>query len=250
MNLFEKIQATLPEGTVHDVCIGLNWTAMVVDVGGQLQCGLASTMPGIHEHTGESAIPLAGQLVGRSTSELLAETPSWDSSRMSLAMATLNASLPRYSESWTERNAVDLIATQGDGKRVALVGHFPFVDVLRSKIPHLDVLDYNPLEGDLPAEAAPLVLPKAEFVAITGLTLLNGTFESLLEMCSPNAILMMLGPTTPLTPLMYDYGIDILAGTVVVDIDVVMRVVAQGGNFRQIRRTGTRPVTQVVMTGS
>jgi len=169
---------------------------------------------------------------------------------MSLAMATLNASLPRYSETWTECNAVDLIASLGDGKRVALVGHFPFVDVLRSKIPQLDVIDYNPLEGDLPAEAAPQVLPHADFVAITGLTLLNGTFETMIAMCSPDARRMLLGPTTPLTPLMYEYGIDYLAGTVVTDIDVVMRVVAQGGNFRQMRRASVRPVAQVVMAGS
>ncbi len=244
MKLFDEILETLPEGEIQDVCIGLNWTAVVVEVAGQIQCGLASTLGGRHEHTGEPEIPLAGELVGRTTSELLAHIEAFDSPRKSLAMATLNASLPRQPETWTELNAVDVIASQGLGQRVALIGHFPFVEALRTRVDHLDVIDYNPLEGDLPAEAAPQVLPRAEFVAITGLTLLNGTFESLLEMCSPQAEVMMLGPSTPLSPLMFDHGVDILAGSVVEDIDAVMDVVSQGGNFRQVRKAGVRLVTQ------
>ena len=243
MKLFEDIIATLPIGEIVDVCIGLNWTAVVVDVDGKLQCGLASTMGGVHEHSGEPKVPLAGQLVGRTTSELLAEIQHYDSPLKSLAMATLNAALPRHPETWTELNAVDVIATQGTGKRIALIGHFPFVDVLRSRVDLLDVIDYNPLDGDLPAEAAAEVLPKADFVALTGLTLLNGTFELLMEMCSSKAQVMMLGPSTPLSLVMFDHGVDILAGSVVDDIQGVMRVVSQGGNFRQVRRAGVRLVT-------
>ena len=38
-------------------------------------------------------------------------------------------------------------------------------------------------------------------------------------------------------------GIDILCGSVMLDIDPVLRVVGQGGNFRQVRRAGVRTVT-------
>ncbi len=244
MKLFADIIATMPVGEIQDVCIGLNWTAVVVKVGIQTRCGLASTITGLHEHTGEPEIPQAGQLVGQTTSELLTGIRAWDSPRMSLAMATLNAALPQHPETWTELNAVDMIVSQAADKRVALIGHFPFVEALRLKVDHLDVIDYNPLAGDLPAEAAPQVLPQADFVAITGLTLLNGTFESLLALCSPHARRMMLGPSTPLSPVMFDYGLDILAGSVVEDIAAVMRVVGQGGNFRQVRKAGVRLVTQ------
>ncbi len=245
MKLFAELIATLPEGEIQDVCIGLNWTAVVVNTDSQVQCGLASTLGGRHDHSGDLGVPLAGQLAGLSTSVLLADIEVGDSPRKSLAMATLNAALPRYPETWTEHNAVDVIAELGGDKRVALIGHFPFVDALRARVNHLDVIDYNPLEGDLPAEAAPEVVPKADFVAITGLTMLNGTFESLIAMCSPSAKVMMLGPSTPLSPVMFDHGLDILAGADIENVPGVMRVVSQGGNFRQVRRAGVRLITQM-----
>lgn len=244
MELFAEIISSLPEGEIRDVCIGLNWTAVVVDVGGNIQCGLASTLGGTHDHSADPGVPMAGQLLGMPSSALLADIDAGDSPRMSLAMATLNATLPRQPETWTELNAVDVIVDQGREARIALIGHFPFVDKLRARVDHLDVIDYNPLKGDLPAEAAPEVLPNADFVAITGLTLLNGTFDSLLALCSPRARVMMLGPSTPLSPVMFDHGVDILAGSIVENIEEVLRVVSQGGNFRQVRKAGVRLVTQ------
>lgn len=243
MKLFAEIISTLPDGEIRDVCIGLNWTAVVVDIAGQLQCGLASTMGGDHDHSGDAGVPLAGELLGRPTSVLLADVDGVASPRKSLAIAALNASLPRQPETWTELNAVDVIVEHGREARIALIGHFPFVDRLRDKVNHLDVIDYNPLDGDLPAEAAPDVLPRADFIAITGLTLLNGTFESLIALRKPGAKVMMLGPTTPLSPVMFEHGIHILAGSIVENIDAVLRVVSQGGNFRQARRAGVRLVT-------
>ncbi len=247
MNLFAEIISSLPQGEIRDVCIGLNWTAVVVDVDGQTQCGLASTMGGDHDHSGDPGVPMAGQIVGLPTSALLADIDGIASPRKSLAVATLNASLRRQPETWTELNAVEVIAEQGQSARIALIGHFPFVDRLRARVKHLDVIDYNPLDGDLPAEAAPDVLPRADFIAITGITLLNGTFESLVALRKPGAQVMMLGPTTPLSPIMFEHGINILAGAIVENIDDVMRVVGQGGNFRQTRRAGVRLVTQTAL---
>jgi uncharacterized protein (DUF4213/DUF364 family) len=138
---------------------------------------------------------------------------------------------------------VDVIASQGVGKRVALIGHFPFVPQLREQLDDFYVIENKPLEGDYPASAADEILPGADVIAMTSMTLLNGTFESLLELCAPAATLLLLGPSTPLSPLLFERGVDILAGSVVQDIDAVMRAVAQGGNYRQVRRAGVRLVT-------
>lgn len=45
----------------------------------------------------------------------------------------------------------------------------------------------------------------------------------------------MLGDTVPMCPLLFDYGVDALSGTRVVDPEVALRCVSQGANFRQIR---------------
>jgi uncharacterized protein (DUF4213/DUF364 family) len=44
MKLLGDLLAELPNGEVLDVCIGLHWTAVVVQINGQRRCGLASTL--------------------------------------------------------------------------------------------------------------------------------------------------------------------------------------------------------------
>ena len=242
MKLFDEILATTLDGEVVDVRVGMNWTAVVVDVGGTRRCGLATTLSGFHEHSGEPQILQAGTLVGRSTSELVADLYTPDSPQMSLAMATLNALLPPPLIV-QEQNAMSLIASRGQGKHVALVGHFPFVKVLRSQVGHLSVIDQHPLEGDYPANAAPDILPQADFIAITGMVLMNGTFESLMALRPPDTEVMLLGPSTPLSPVLFDYGVSVLAGALIENIDTVLQTVGQGGNFRQVHRAGVRLIT-------
>jgi uncharacterized protein (DUF4213/DUF364 family) len=53
---------------------------------------------------------------------------------------------------------------------------------------------------------------------------------------------LALGPTTPLSPVLFDYGVSIASGAVVQQIDAVLRHVQQGANFRQVRRAGVRLV--------
>ena len=233
----------LPSGEIIDVCIGLHWTAVVADVGGVLSCGLASTLRSdLHNH-GEPTIPTAGNLIGMPATELAANLKSEHPTRSSLGLAALNALLPRSPELWADQHAEETILELGIGKRVALIGHFPFVPRLREQIAHLDVLEFAPLDDDLPASVAPKIIPQADVVAITGMTLHNGTLEALLVLCSPDAKVLLLGPSTPLSQVMFDYGIDLLAGAVVEKINPVLETVRQGGNFRQVRRAGVRLVT-------
>jgi uncharacterized protein (DUF4213/DUF364 family) len=105
------------------------------------------------------------------------------------------------------------------------------------------VLEMRPGPGDLPAEAASEVIPQADVVAITSTTLINRTFEGLLALCRPDAYVLLLGPTTPLSPLLFEQGLDVLSGSLVDDVDGVLRLVGQGATFRQIHRQGVRLVT-------
>jgi len=128
------------------------------------------------------------------------------------------------------------------GKRVAMVGRFRFAAELLPRVGELLVLEQDPGPDDLPAEAAPEVLPAADVVAITGMTISNHTLEGLLSLCNPRATVILLGPSTPLSPILFDYGVDVLSGAVVTDIEPVLRLVSQGGNFRQVHRVGVRLV--------
>jgi len=54
-------------------------------------------------------------------------------------------------------------------------------------------------------------------VGVTGSALTNHTMDHLLSICNPNAYVAVLGDRTPLSPVLFDYGVDAISGTMAVD---------------------------------
>lgn len=239
MGVLEDLLASLPleEAPPRAVCIGAFWTVVWGERGG----GLAATQRDEEVPHGLPLVRWAGHLLEHSVGELASLVLSGRLTEASLGMAAVNALLPVGLARCTEENAAEVIARRGAGKHVAIVGHFPFVERLRPVVRSLSVLELRPRPGDLEASRAVEVLPQADVVALTGTTLLNKTFEDLRRLWRPEAFVLMLGPTTPLSPVLFDYGVDMLAGTVVTDPPVVLRHAAEGSIFRQMR--GVRLVT-------
>jgi uncharacterized protein len=243
MKLIDEIIKTLPQGKVIDVRIGLHWTIVEVEVEGERRSGLSATLRVENEHRGIADVPDAGKLINTSALDLADFAQSDHPTRRSLGIAAINALLPKDLENWRAKNALQVIRDKGKDKRVALVGRFHFVPKLRHDVGELFVLERRPREGDLPAEEAARIIPTADVVAITGMTIVNHSIEELLGYCSPRATVLLLGPSTPLSPVFFDYGVNLLSGSVVIDIQPVRRTVVQGGNFRQVRHAGMRLVT-------
>ena len=158
-------------------------------------------------------------------------------------MAAINAMLPRQPERWQDVNAEDVILEHGTGRRVVVVGHFPFVEKLRSRLSQVDVLELRPRPGDMPASDAAQILPQADVVAITATTLTNGTLEGLLALCRKDALKILLGPTTPLSPVLFEAGIQLLSGAVPRPSAELYAGITQGATYRQLRKMGIRLVT-------
>jgi hypothetical protein len=158
-------------------------------------------------------------------------------------MATINSLLEVDLASCTEVNAAEVILEKGEGRRVAIVGHFPFMPRVREKAKALWVIEKNPREGDFEEAEADRFIPQADVVAITGTSLTNHTLPHLLQLCNPKAFIIMLGDTVPLSPVLFDYGMHALSGTRVMDADLALRCVSQGANFRQIK--GTKKLTML-----
>ncbi len=53
----------------------------------------------------------------------------------------------------------------------------------------------------------------------------------------------MIGPSTPLTHYLFNAGANMLCGSIVENIDVVVEGVLAGEGFRQIKKRGVRLVT-------
>lgn len=231
------LQAILP-GEILAVQVGFSRTAVLAETDNGIQCGLAATLSNPNfEHHCQPAVRDAGHLHEMDYAQLAAliESPSY--TEVSIGMATINALLPKIPELWVYLNAEDYLIQNCTGKNVVMIGHFPVVNRLRPLVDNLWVLELKPRGEDLPAQAAPDVIPRADIVAITGTTLINKTFDGLISLCRPETTVIMLGPSTPLSTILYDFGIDIVSGTIVTDPQTTLLGIGQGISFNQLRKS-------------
>lgn len=134
-------------------------------------------------------------------------------------------------------NVFELMKYEVRGKRVAVVGHFRGLDELAATCA-LTILERFPQKGDLPDAACEYVLHEQDYVFITGTTLINKTLPRLLQL-SRGATVAVVGPSTPMTPVLFDHGVQILAGTTVLDEARVWGLV-KGGDQHGFFDAGAR----------
>lgn len=243
--LLHSLLNTLPSDWHPELLyLGHNWTLSIVkNQAGHLQAGLAATpaaeivaaqtqfQAGANEPPVADALSLAQGVLSSNPVEA------------AVGLATLNALLPAQPAVLANIDAADWLITHGRDRRLALVGHFPFIEELRPALAQLWVLELSPCSGEYPAEQAPDIIPQAEMVAITSSTLINHTLTGLLNLVSAGAKVMLLGPSTPLSPVLFQFGIDLLSGVQVIDIEAVSASVASQENFQKMK--GVRRVTMV-----
>ena len=238
MKIAEQLLAALPEEPVaiKKVLIGVHWTIVT-----SLYSGMASTMVNSGPH-GVSQIRDVSLLHQKSAQELAQWIYSDNLLEASLGLAAINSLIGVDEHFLTDVNAVDVIKQKAMmDKNLAIVGHFPFVD----KIKHLPktcwVIEKNPIGEDFPEAASRDLLPQADIVAITATTLINHSIEDLLSYCRPDATVILLGPSTPLLPELFNFGISYLSGSRVVDEASAILSIQQGATFQQVK--GVRLVT-------
>ena len=235
MSILDDLLTTLPDAPVRTVLVGAHWT-VVCSHG----CGLASTITGDLPH-GHAAVRDAGQLHLKRARELAEYARSDNPLEVSIGVAAINSLLDVDESRAVEVNAAHVLAERGRGRNVALVGHFPFIARLREQVGQLWVIEQRPTESEHPAAAAADLIPQADVVALTGSALINGTLGGLLALCRPDALVMVLGPSTPLSPVLFAHGATLISGTRVKDEAAVLRTVGQGATFQQVE--GVRLLT-------
>jgi uncharacterized protein (DUF4213/DUF364 family) len=237
MKILDHLISTLHfDAMVKDVRQGVFHTAVLTR-----NCGLAATLPMDALRQTPPLVEGPGTLLDRTPEELVQLAYSESILEASIGMAAINSLLDVDECACLELNAADLILEKEKGKRVAIVGHFPFLPRVREKAKELWVIEKNPREDDFDETQTDRLLPQADLVAITGTALTNHTIEHLLSLCRHEAFVILLGDTAPLSPVLFEYGVDAVSGTKVIDPDLVLKCVSQGANFRQIR--GTRRLT-------
>ena len=227
MEILNSLISSIKEDhAIHQIIIGVHWTAVV-----SRYCGLSSTFQDPPPHRPIEGI---GNLTKKTALELAEFARSDTQLEASIGMAALNSLIEVDEKQCIELNAFDELAEQGREKKIAIVGHFPFIPKLRELARTLWVLEMNLRPGDLPAEKAEEILPQADVIGITGTAFINHTIDGLLSLCKKDSWVMMIGGTTPLSPVLFDYGVDMIAGSKVIDPQKAITCIGQGATFRQI----------------
>jgi uncharacterized protein (DUF4213/DUF364 family) len=226
--LDDLLSSLTHDAAVRDLLVAARWTVVCSH-----HAGMASTLMPAGPH-GHSRVRDAGRLHLRSARELAELARSSELTEASIGVAAINSLLEMDPAAAQDINASDVLLSRGRNRNVALIGHFHFIPELRQAARQLWVIELEPQEGEYPAESAGALLPSADVVAITSSTLANHTLDSLLALCNPGATVMLLGPSTPLSPILFDHGVNILSGTRVIDEAAVLRTVSQGAAFPQV----------------
>lgn len=221
---------------VRNVHVCVFWMAVL-----SKHCGLFSTFKE-EGPSHEKGVRDVGRLTQKMAIELAEYAKSSSLLEASIGMATINSLIDIDESKCIEKNAFDLILEKGEGKNVAIIGHFPWIPKLRESIRNFWVLEQRLREGDLPAKEADRILPECDVVGITGTSFINHTLEGLLSLCK-KALVILIGPTSPLSAVLFDHGIDAICGSKIIDPDRLIRSISEGATFKEV--AGVRLLTMI-----
>lgn len=227
-SLYRDLIAQCDQEPAQQVIAGQVWSLVQTDHA----AGLAvSACPPLRETHGT-----AFRLSGWPLIKLAELSLSWNGREAAIGSAAICAAsnAPERYAGADEANGKDLLLQKAVGKKVGLVGHFPWADEIRAVAGSLSVFEQRPHDGDLPEQAEEYLLPRLDVVAITGSALVNKTLPRLLELAG-GAWVMVIGPSTPLSVVLFDYGVDALSGCVVRDPEELAEIVCEGGGVQEFR---------------
>ena len=214
----EALIAGTPEAASRAVVVGYNWTL----VEGPEGTGLVTTPEKTVE--GARTTDETGRFTGRGLRELAGLARSANPYERSIGCAAINAGLNRYDLHGAVDNGLELSGAAAG--RTIVVGRFPGLD---ERLPGAVVLERSP-------GCARLI--------ITASAWSNASLAGLLRLAD-GAHVSVVGPGTPLSPLLHDCGIKRLAGFVVTNPAALRQAIAEGAGVRQFRHFGRHLVLEV-----
>ena len=216
-----------PEASIREIAIYHHWiVAQSIRFGfscyipGAASCGLRADAGRESDMNG-----WIGRRVGESIDQLLRRD---DALSRSTGIALLNSALP-VPEALFDGDSQHFYEAAAGTRKSCFIGHFKDAEAWRDRGAPVTIIELNPQPGDVHWDAADDVLRECEMVFITGLTLINDTFEKVIER-TPNAKERILfGPTVPLSPIWFDYGITTIGSTLITNPAKVMTYFQRGG---------------------
>ncbi|ADN37186.1 protein of unknown function DUF364 [Methanolacinia petrolearia DSM 11571] len=243
--IYDALIEGIPDDViVGDVVIGAELTYVQIDGGG----GVAPYRP-----YWQRAPQYTGNKIGKPLKEVAELVKSWNFIEASVGNAAIVAWYNHPENA--QKNGVEIpkpgrvegrlkdpfINSQNEirGKKVCVVGHFPFIEGLFEPVCDLSVVEWDPGPGDYPYNACDFLLPECDFAFITCAAIGDKSLPRLLELSENAEKVAIVGPGTPLAPQFFDFGVGDLSGFVINDPEMAKRI-ASGAEFQRIYAAGTK----------
>jgi uncharacterized protein len=264
-----KLGSRLDSLTIGRAVMGIFFTGVKLSDGsGGICATLNKDVPGAVCCPSSSAqIHPPGKIRGRKAIEFLDDLTARSPLRRVLAIAVLSALCAAARKAAPAAgydvhrgvDALDAIEVPRDAY-VVIVGAFvPVIKAMKARGQSFRILEKDPatLKADemrfyAPAEQAPLEVPRADVLFVTGTTLINDTLEPILAAAKPGAKIVVVGPTASLSPEpFFRRGVSLVGGVEVTNPDLLLDLLAEGGSgYHFFGRAAERIIMEPCIAGT
>ncbi|MGI6642898.1 MAG: Rossmann-like domain-containing protein [Bacillota bacterium] len=217
-SVLRSAQPCLAGRKIRDAVIGISLLAIELDNG---HIGVSYILREDLD-PGCSNFPYASSMIGCDAAEIAQwAITGCESLQRAIGVAALNAASRSLALEDCETTDRPFGVQFKKTDNVGMIGHIPpVVRMLAPRVKAVYVFDkaklQSPVERNdvLPMEEQPCVLPQCDVVIMSGTTVINGSIDSLLEICRGAREIIMIGPSTPMFPEAFvDTGVTVLAGS-------------------------------------
>ncbi len=241
--LYKAVYDRAKEVTVDLIHIGISYTAVCTSDGGS---GIAFTFLSGSKSCTVVKDPMNYE--GQPAEKLLKLLYSSEIVERSVAVALINAlNYHRAQAMETDSGTLFNDLHIKEGSRISMVGYFgPVLKQLKEMNISVDILDSNRGLGEKEKFYKTLRDQETEALILTSTSIINKTTEEILGNLPSSTPCVMLGPTTPMIPESFSHlPVDILAGTVPVAIDGVLKAIRHGKGTPVIQKSCRKVYTIV-----
>ncbi len=216
------------DARVSDYVMGIGLCAVVLDDG---RAGVA--------YTDRKAIPwgcsLYDELPRRNipVEEFIEMFDSSDTLMRSLGMAAINACI-----NFGEFEVADIMEKVEilNSDVVGMIGYFdPMIEDIKRRAKLLYIFEKEKMPGTLPPNKIPDLVPECDVLLVSATTVINRTFDSIIE-CAKTDRIAMLGPSTPICPEAFP-EVSVFGATFVTP--EALQTIYHGGGTRNLYREKT-----------
>jgi len=230
-----------------DIRIGVFYTGVVLNTGhaGMSYTPVQEIPEAVCCPRSHAKMPVAGKLLNMQIAELMDYALDDNALKAAVGIATINAlsailledEACQYKPS-AYGNALDLVKITGEDT-VAMVGAFPpFIKRIQEITKKLFVIEKNPRvagKGDMikiESEARLReIIPQANIIVITGVTLVNHTLCPILELAKNASEIIVVGPTASVYPEpLFARGVTVMGGVRIADAAKMIHLIGEAGS--------------------